>query len=293
MRKILQFSAMLALISTPVTARDILFIGNSFTFGNLSAARQFQVDTVHDLNGPNAAGRTFGGVPAIFKAMTKEAGLDYNVSLEAVGGKGLDFHYREKLPLIDRRWDDVVLQSYSTLDADKPGDPTVLVKYAALLADTFTARNPKANVYLTATWSRADLTYPGGKPWSGKPIEQMALDVADGYEAAFKATPKAAAVIPVGLAFNRAFAAGFADTNPYDGIAAGQVNLWAFDNYHASTFGYYLEALMIFGKVTGRDPLSLGDHEMVGDDFGFSPAQIHALQQIAHDELAAHQPSKP
>ena len=52
-------------------------------------------------------------------------------------------------------------------------------------------------------------------------------------------------------------------------------------------FGYYLEALMVFGKVTGKDPLSLGDSETVADDIGFSKPQTHALQQIAHDELAA------
>ena len=45
---------------------------------------------------------------------------------------------------------------------------------------------------------------------------------------------------------------------------------------------------MVFGMVTGRDPLSLGDNETVADDMGFSKPQAHALQQIAHDELAHH-----
>ena len=94
-------------------------------------------------------------------------------------------------------------------------------------------------------------------------------------------------------AFNRAIAAGVADPNPYDGIGANQVNLWAVDGYHASLFGYYLEALTIFGKVTGRDPLSLTDEERVADDFGFSREQTHALQQIAHDELAAAPAPEP
>ena len=44
---------------------------------------------------------------------------------------------------------------------------------------------------------------------------------------------------------------------------------------------------MDFGRVTGRDPQSLGDAETVADDLGFSRPQTHALQQIAHDELAA------
>ena len=156
-----------------------------------------------------------------------------------------------------------------------------------MFTNTFLAKNPQAKIYLSASWSRPDLTYPAGKPWSGKPIQQMGTDIQAGYVAAFKATPKDAGVIPVGLAFNRAIDTGVADPTPDDGTAAGQINLWSFDNYHASSFGYYLEALMVFGKVTGKDPLSLGDKERVGADLGFSPAQTKALQQVAHDQLAA------
>ena len=216
-----------------------------------------------------------------------EAGLDYQVSLETSPGKGLDWHWANRLPALDKAWDDVVLQSFSTLDADKPGDPGILIKYTQSFVDTLTKRNPAAKIYLLASWSRPDMTYPAGKPWSGKPIQQMALDLQQGYEAAYKAAPKATAVIPAGLAFNRAIAVGFADPTPADGTGAGQVNLWSFDDYHASSFGYYLEALMEFGKITGKDPLSLGDRERVAIDLGFSPAQAKMLQQIAHDQLAA------
>ena len=94
----------------------------------------------------------------------------------------------------------------------------------------------------------------------------------------------------IGILVNNAGMAapgGFADGDPYDGIAAGKVDLWAWDHYHASIYGYYLEALMDFGKVTGKDPLSLGDNETVAEDMGFSKPQTHALEQIAHDQLAA------
>lgn len=287
-RKLLAGAALLsALLAGPASARTILFVGNSFTFGELSAAKHYRTETVSDLNGPDRSGRTLGGMPAIFKTFTVEAGLDYTVSLETAPGMGLDYHYTQKLPLLDKAWDDVVLQSFSTLDAAHPGDPALLTRYSKLFADTLTARNPQVKIWLDSTWSRADLTYPAGKPWSGKPIQTMAEDVEAGYEAALMATPKAAGLIQTGLAFNRAIATGLADPNPYDGIGAGQIDLWAVDNYHASTYGYYLEALMVFGKVTGRDPLSLGAGEMVAGDFGFSAAQTKALQQIAHDQLAA------
>jgi hypothetical protein len=276
-----------ALLAGPASARTILFVGNSFTFGELSAAKHYRTETVTDLNGPDRSGRTLGGMPAIFKTFTTEAGLDYTVSLETAPGMGLDYHYTQKLPLLDKAWDDVVLQSFSTLDAAHPGDPALLTRYSKLFADTLTARNPQVKIWLDSTWSRADLTYPADRPWSGQPIQKMGEDIEAGYEAALKATPKAAGLIQAGLAFNRAIATGLADPNPYDGIGAGQIDLWAYDNYHASTFGYYLEALMVFGKVTGRDPLSLGAAEMVAADFGISPAQTRALQQVAHDQLAA------
>jgi hypothetical protein len=78
-----------------------------------------------------------------------------------------------------------------------------------------------------------------------------------------------------------------ADPNPYDGIEAGKVNLWAADHYHASTHGYYLEALVIFGSLTGRDPRALGDNECSGFELGLSRSEVRALQQVAFDQLAA------
>ena len=287
MKYLLGVTGFLIALSCGARAETILFVGNSFTFGDLATAKYYHAREVHDLNPPNERRQTIGGVPAIFKEFTKEANLSYDVSLETEGGKGLDFHYTQKLPLLDKPWDVVVLQSYSTLDEYNPGNPGLLIDYTRKFDTALHARNPNVKIYLNATWSRADLTYPADTPWNGKPIAQMALDIAAGYEAARKASPGITGVAPVGLAWNRAFATGFADPNPYDGIAAGQVNLWAEDSYHASDFGYYLEALIIFGKVTGLDPLSLGPKERAARDFGFSVRQTTALQQIAHDELAA------
>ena len=62
----------------------MLFIGNSFTFGSGSPVRFYRADTVTDLNNEG-----IGGVPALFKSFTQQAGLDYDVSLETRGGSGL------------------------------------------------------------------------------------------------------------------------------------------------------------------------------------------------------------
>lgn len=154
------------------------------------------------------------------------------------------------------------------------------------MADFLRTRNPGIELYLMATWSRADQTYPVKGAWAGKPIEAMARDVRAAYDEA--AGPAAAkAVIPVGEAWTRAIATGVADPNPYDGIESGRIDLWAYDHYHASTQGYYLEALVIFGTLTGRDPRSLGDNECSAYELGLSRSQVKALQQIAFDQLAA------
>jgi hypothetical protein len=286
MRKIVLAAAMLAFVS-PASARTILFIGNSFTFGANSAVHYYKADTVSDLNGPGANGKTVGGVPAIFKAFTREAGLDYTVSLETAGGKGLDYHVTEKRAIIDKPWDDVVMHGYSTMDQAHPGDPALLISSARQISDLLRGRNPGVKLHLLATWSRADQVYPcTATVWKGTPIQQMAKDLMAGTVAAAKGA-NITDVIPLGLAWNRAIDTGVAGDNPYAGVPAGKINLWTWDSYHASQYGYYLEALMDFGRITGKDPQSLGDTETVADDLGFSRPQTHALQQIAHDQLAA------
>ena len=275
----------------PASATSILFVGNSYTYGESAGAaplvKHYKPDTVTDLNGSN-----IGGVPALFKAMTVQAKLHYDVSLETVPGKGVDYHYLNKLNVIAKPFDVVLLQSYSTLDADKPGNPATLVKYSGLLAEAFHRANPDVDVRLTATWSRADQAYSKQGPWFGAPIDRMARDVRRGYNEAKAASPLIRAVIPVGEAWNRAIAAGVADANPYDGIGPGQVNLWAPDNHHGSVYGYYLEALTIFGNVTGHDPRSLGADEQVAKDLGIPAATATALQGFAAEQLAAEKTGK-
>lgn len=260
----------------------LLFIGNSFTFGSGSPARFYRADTVTDLNHLG-----IGGVPALFKSFTDQAGLDYDVSLETQPGSGLDFHLANRLEQIrSRSWDTVVMHGYSTLNRENPGSADLLVSTATQMGDVLRGLNPQVQIYLTATWARADQTYPAGMPWSGKPIARMAQDIRAGYDQAARASG-AKAVNPVGDAWNRAMETGIADANPYDGIGAEQMNLWTYDHYHASHYGYYLEALVVFGSVTGLDPRTLGSGECSAFELGFSRTQAAALQQVAYEQLAA------
>ncbi|MFN0120580.1 MAG: PEP-CTERM sorting domain-containing protein [Blastocatellia bacterium] len=265
------------------TAPSVLFIGNSFTFGSGTPVQIWRPETVTDLNGTG-----IGGVPAIFKALVTQAGRDFNVSLETSPGKNLEFHFREKAEVIGQSWDYVLLQGHSLLDKDKPGNAATHARAAKALAELLRGKNPRADIRLVATWSRADQTYPETGHWHGQPIEKMALDVRRGYDMALReSAPLIRQVIPVGEAWNRAIKTGLADPNPYDGITPGQLDLWGRDHYHASVAGYYLEALMIFGALTELDPRSLGRGERAASELGLSPEQAVALQKVAAAELKA------
>ncbi len=269
-----------ALLAAAVLAdgqsRSILFVGNSFTFGAMSPVMTYRTKSVTDLNGDG-----MGGVPALFKRFADEAGLHYDVSLETAAGETLKWHLANKRAAIDRPWDAVVLQEYSTLDPDRPGDAVNTIAAARALTKLLHGRNSNVDVSLVATWSRPDLTYPAGKHWSGQPVERMALDLRRADEQVRKDALSIKRVIPVGEAFNCAIRRRIADPNPYDGVRAGEIDLWATDHYHGSTEGYYLEALTIFAAVTGMDPRKLGGMEGAAADLAIQRSVAQKLQGIA------------
>ncbi len=264
----------------PADADTILFVGNSFTAGAMSSVQRYRPEIVHDLNGSD-----IGGVPALFKTFSTEAGLNYEVSHETAGGINLDFHYLQKAQLIGRHWDHVVLQPYSTLDKEHPGDPALMIDYAARLTSLLQSANPAVDIRLVATWSRADQVYVPSGHWYRKPIDAMATELRAACEAALRNAPGIRAVIPVGQAWNHAMESGVALSNPYLARAQTQVNLWAEDNYHASVAGYYLEALVMFGSVTGRDPRTLGAAEQAAAALDLAPERAVVLQRLAYETL--------
>ena len=85
------------LVATAARAETILFVGNSFTFGATSPVLRYRPELVNDLNREG-----IGGVPAIFKMLTTQARLDYQVNLETSPGKNFDWHLANRLPLIGR-----------------------------------------------------------------------------------------------------------------------------------------------------------------------------------------------
>jgi hypothetical protein len=286
MKKGMAVAGMLLLGASTLGAQQrqtILFIGNSFTFGSGSAVRYWRGSTVTDLNNEGV-----GGVPALFDSFAGQVGLDYDVHLETRGGSGFEFHLADKrAELSSRPWDIVVVHGQSLLDLQIPRDTTKFLRTAQEMVDFLESVNSRTQIYMTATWSRADETYPDDAAWRGEPIEAMARDVRAAYDIVKSRDSAVKSINPVGEAWNRAFAMGVADPNPYDGIDADQLDLWTFDHYHASTAGYYLHALVVFGNVTGVDPRSLGRGECSAYELGLSGAQAEALQRVAYEELTA------
>jgi hypothetical protein len=265
----------------------ILFVGNSFLHGHAPPVLHYNAARVTDLNGT-----AYGGVPGVFRQLADEAGLQVAVASELMSGQTLRTHLAEKRAVITSQpWDVVVLQEYSLLNPRQPGEPAAFISAAGALEAAVHEVNPAARVYLLQTWPRADQVYqtPGGR-WAGRGLEAMQADLRAGYAMAAQQAACVAGVLPVGDAALRAVQEGVADRNPYDGIDAGKVNLWGPDSYHFGPWGSYLEALVIFGRLTGRDPTSLGPHSRAGGDLGLTPAQVEAAQRVAARELQAVRP---
>ncbi|KAH7101793.1 hypothetical protein BKA62DRAFT_702306 [Auriculariales sp. MPI-PUGE-AT-0066] len=240
---------------TAAVATKILFIGNSFTHGAIEPTISFNKNAIRDANGKH-----YGGVPGIFKSLTEQAKLNFNVTIEAVSAQTFQFHYESRAQKVSggAPWDVVVLQEYSTLPtpSQRGGKPDLFAKGAENIVNLVRKSSPRAKIYFYETWARPDKVHPKGAPYHGQKIQAMQTDLHKAYmQTASKRN--ATGVALVGDSFMKAIKNGVADVNPYNGIAKGKVNLWADDHYHASKYGSYLSACTIFATVTGRNPIAI------------------------------------
>ncbi|HXR56005.1 MAG TPA: hypothetical protein VN858_04340 [Casimicrobiaceae bacterium] len=185
--------------------------------------------------------------------------------------------------------------------------------------------NPLAKVYLTQTWARPDMVFahlatvpdpnypevPDGRPivdttdpafpdgfpdtlyYQDEGLAGMTADLHASFHAKAQSNPNFAGVAPVGDAFQRALDEGVAKTNGFyrpDGtysiaLPRDKMNLWWIDYLHASKEGSYLDALVLFGTVTGVDPSSFGENDRAHVDLGIAPADAIKLQHVATEQL--------
>jgi hypothetical protein len=299
-RRLISLSVAVLGLSVPVSAQTrVLFVGNSFTHGQYAPALNYNAAAITDVNFGLPAGNprahdagmpaAFGGVPGIFKKFTTQAGLNYDVTIEAVSSTSLQFHHTNVLSVIAQPgWDKVVLQEQSTrpVPTARGGNPALFYDYSTRLEQAIHAASPAAQVYLYGTWARPDFTYPSGSRYAGLPIDSMAFDLHRTYYQAFATNGRYAAVAPVGDAWMRAIATGVATRNPYTPDPS-KINLWASDQVHASRWGSYLSALVLFYQLTNVDPRTLGAGEQAAVDLGITPTAAVALQQLAYQQISS------
>jgi hypothetical protein len=300
-------AAVLLGLGTPALAQTtptrILFVGNSFTHGRFDPVRTYNSANVTDENYglPSTSPRyesqadesgPWGGIPGIFKKFTDEAGLNYEVHIEAISSKTLQYHYTNALSVIAQPWNKVVLQEYSTgaLPNKRGGNRTGFYAAGISLEQAIHKANALAEVYLYETWARADLVYPTGSTYYGLPVDTMFADMHKGYYGALATNSHYAGVAPAGDAWLRAISSGVAMRNPYKPDAT-KLDLWGTDNYHPSKWGAYLNACVLFYRTTGVDPRTLGANEQAAAALGITSTAAVALQQVAYQQVAGDQPT--
>ncbi len=338
---------------------DILFLGNSFTHGKYDPVRTYNAGfgtgtgNVHDVNCLTAAtcssaettppaqgvfeSGPFGGIPGIFLQLTKEAGLNYNVSIDAVSSATLmGATSAARLPLVTtnpltgKPYDTVVLQEQSFTPLPNPnslgnatrGNYANFVSGANTLVSAIQTADTKAgraaaSIYLYETQPLASYTYTspliqgsstGGvnQPYVGAPIETIAADIHNAYSNVAAQNAGITGVAYAGDAWITAIEQGVAQRNPYlASEPAGEVNLWDGPadlaaaccttpiGYHPSTYGAYLNALVLFDRITGQDPTQFGGGEQAALALGIDPALALSLETVAAETVAAENVPEP
>ncbi|ADO73041.1 hypothetical protein [Stigmatella aurantiaca] len=278
--------------TSAVTGGNILFVGNSFTHGNEEPVYSYNKAAVTDTNGSSV-----GGIPGVFKKLTVQAGLAFNVSLETASGQTLGWHFANKAATIGQAtWNTVVFQEQSTtpLPTARGGSPTAFTESARNLRSLVLSKNPAANLFLYETWSSPASVGAQGYPSGTAGLQAMQADLRDAY---FKASRDLGfkGVARVGDGFMRAVEQGVADPNPADGLSPGMVNLWSNqDSRHSSKYGSYLSAAVLFAKITQVDPRGLATGAgSAAAELGISATEASNLHRIAYEITALADPLPP
>lgn len=160
-------------VTATFATKNILFVGNSYTFARVDPAMTFNAANVNDLtaafnaqypngtnswpwNGSTCTGAAlsdgcfeqhpWGGVPGIFKALTVQAGLDFNVSFSTRNAATLRGHFLNtsnavwdlRSNIASQKWDIVMVQGQSDeplpANKSKNGNPNSFKTYASQIA---------------------------------------------------------------------------------------------------------------------------------------------------------------
>jgi hypothetical protein len=318
----------------PEATVHILFVGDSFTHGRYLPVRTYNNNpdnggrgldspsplAVDENFGTLIKGRTesqpgevgpWGGIPGIFAELSHEAGLPYDVHIEAISETTLDVNYKLAQDVIDQsKWNAVVLQEASfepippSLSQDSDSSPSRFCDAVQEIEQGIHGVAPQASVYLYETWAPADTTYEdvtaSSRPFSpaGFLDAQQKLTTAyhDAYAAVASQDGHIAGIAPVGDAFALAWTMGIANPDPYGGYAPGVPLSFGYqvgsepsttDNptdpgfHHPSIYGAYLSGLVLFQEITGHDVRTFGKSESAAVSLGITEMVAVQLQSTA------------
>lgn len=259
----------------------VLFVGNSFTQGFEEPVVSFERDEVHDVNGTRV-----GGVPATVGRLSRDLGVNLEVTVEAVGGRSLRWHLEQHPDIFDQPWDAVVAQEFSlqALPATHGGAAEQFRSAARTLHDRVRTAHPRVDTVLFQTWASPTSARLQGYGEGPAALRAMQADLDAVYAAEAQETGWTRTA-PVGDAFVRAVDEGVADAVPEDGVAAGTVRLWSEEDHrHAAAAGSYLAATVLTATLTHRNPQLLPTGEgSAAAALGIDPAAAAALHRIAAD----------
>jgi hypothetical protein len=226
-RRLIWVCVLLAWTFLHARADDILFFGNSFTFGASVDGLAFH-----------------GGVPKMVEVIARAKGHEMSASSLTWPGVDWSWHLRRFATAIalHRRWDWVVLQDYST-QPTRMGNVAQFMQDGVTFSNRIAEHSPRAGIVLYETWARPPGDFyktSGGRQFSGP--DDMMADLHRSYAAlGAKLTAlnpnRPVRVALVGTAFARCRAEFPA------------IPLDAADHHHATQQGYYLAALVLFEAI--------------------------------------------
>lgn len=206
----------------------------------------------------NSFTRNLGGVGTQVERMARALGLSLKAGEAAVGGFSFEDHFERpegaRESLATGGWDRVVLQEQSGRPLFAP---ELFERYGRLLVAE--ARSAGARPLLYMTWAR-------------EPFPEEQADLTDAY--CRLARGLGVDLAPVGAAWQRA-----RQLDP-------DLTLHASDGVHANREGLYLNALVIFGALTGEDPRQVPPS--LETSLFIRPADGETLRAVAAEILDGH-----
>lgn len=304
--------------------QHILFVGDSFTHGRYTPVRTYHAGGTQNATTGSALvvdenqGQTgtreekletgpFGGIPAVFAQLAVEAGLNYDVHIEAISETSLKENYAAASGVIDQsKWNAVVLQELSakplpktllTSDLQKDSNPSGFCSSVQTIEQGVHGAAPSANVYLYETWPRADLAQQLTADSYTDNLRNLGNANHNAYYGAARYDGAIAAVAPAGEAWQRAWAEGIANPDPsaagtstlpllwYNINAVNDPAISSPDLLHPSIYGAYLSGLVLFEQITGTDVRTFGATEIAAQQLGIPATTAVQLQQVAWETV--------